>query len=83
MAALAFAGTPPDAGELSRRWRALLDAARLIVEELPASEIGTCVLTRQGELFTGDAEHFRRALADGDILFHAGRVRGAFPRILP
>ena len=83
VAALAFAGTPPDAGELSRRWHALLDAARLIVEALPASEIGTCVLTRQGELFTGNAEHLRRALAGGGVLFHAGRVRGAFPRILP
>jgi len=83
VAALAYAGTPPDAGELSRRWRVVLDAARLVVHELPADAIGTCVLTRQGELFTGDAEHLRRALTDGQILFHAGRVRGAFPRILP
>ena len=81
--ALAFAGTPPSAAELSRRWRAPLDAARLIVEDLPASEIGTCVLTRQGELFTGDGERLRGALAGGEILFHAGRVRGAFPQILP
>lgn len=83
VAALAFAGTPPEAGELSRRWRALLDAARGIVNVLPADEIGTCVLTRRGELSKGDAENLKGALERGDILFHAGRVRGAFPRIVP
>ena len=82
VAALAFAGTPPEAGDLSRRWRLQLDDARLIVLVLPVAEIGTCVLTERGELFTGDAEQARRALAQGDLLFHAGRIRGAFPRIV-
>jgi hypothetical protein len=83
VAALAFAGAPPNAGELSRRWHILLDSARRIVGELPPEETGTCVLTRTGELFTGDAENLRRALIRGDVLFHAGHVRGAFPRIVP
>lgn len=82
VAALAFAGTPPDAGDLSRRWRGLLEAARHVVGVLPPDEIGKCVLTRRGELFTGDAERARRALTGGDLLFHAGRLRGAFPRIV-
>jgi len=82
VAALAFAGPPPDAGVLSRRWRVLLEAARHVVGVLPADEIGKCVMTRRGELFTHDAEQARRALAGGDLLFHAGRLRGAFPRIV-
>jgi hypothetical protein len=82
VAALAFAGATPDAGELSRRWRAMLNAARAIVSELPVSETGTCVLTRNGELFTGDADNLKRALTNGDLLFHTGRLRGAFPQIV-
>lgn len=61
----------------------LLDRARHIVSVLPPDQIGKCVLTRTGELFTGDAEEAKRALAGGDISFHAGRLRGAFPQILP
>jgi hypothetical protein len=82
VAELAFAGTPPDAGDLSRRWRTLLDAARALVVELPAEEVGKCVLSRRGELFTGDLETARLALARGEILFHPGRIRGALPRIV-
>lgn len=51
--------------------------------EAEVDQIGTCVLTQRGELSTGDAEHLKRALADGEVLFHPGRVRGAFPRLLP
>lgn len=82
VAELAFAGPPPDAADLSRRWRALLDAGRQVVEVLPAEEVGKGVLTHHGELFTGDAEDAKRSLAEGEILFHAGRIKGAFPRIV-
>jgi len=47
----------------------------------PAEEIGKCVLTRRGEFLTLNAEDAMGALARGEILFHAGRIRGAFPRI--
>ena len=41
------------------------------------------MLTRHGELFTGDAEAARRSrVAKGEILFHAGRIKGAFPRVI-
>ena len=82
VATLAFDGSPPDAGELGGRWHVLLDAAHAVVRALPAEEIGTCVLTRGGELFTGDAEHLTHALAQDAILFHPGRIRGAFPRVV-
>ena len=81
-AELAFAGAPPDAADLSRRWHVLLDAGRQVVDVLPAEEVGKCVLTYDGELFKGDTEDARRSLAEGEILFHAGRIKGAFPQVI-
>ncbi len=40
-------------------------------------------ISRDFDLFTGDLEAARLALARGEILFHPGRIRGAFPRIIP
>ena len=79
---LAFTGASPDPGELSRRWRALLQGAREIVGVLPAAEAGTCVLTPRGDLFAGSAADAARAAASGGLLFHTGRIRGALPRIV-
>jgi len=80
--ALAFAGPPPDAAELSRRWRALLTRASETVRELPAEELGKCVLSDSGALFTGDAEALKPALAGGRIRFHPGCIRGALPSLV-
>ena len=82
VAELAWDGPPPDAGDLSRRWRAVLDEARRIVNVLPGDTAGTCVVTGEGQLFTGTADEATRALAAGQLVFHPGRLRGAFPRML-
>ena len=82
VAELAFAGKTPDAGSLSRTWRTLLDAAHQIVRILPVAEIGKCVLTRHGDFFTGDADEATRAVSTAELLFHAGSLKGAFPRIV-
>lgn len=79
---LAFEGPTPDAADLSRRWRALLGAAREVVAQLPAEESGKCVLDQEGRLFRGDVPALREALVSGTILFHSGRIRGALPRIV-
>lgn len=81
VASLSFAGPPPDAGDLSRRWRKILDAGREIVEALPAEESGKCVLDRGGGLFTGEPQALRAAIADQSIAFHAGTIRSALPRL--
>ena len=81
VAELAFDGPPPSAGDLSRRWRSLLDAARATVEVLPAGEMGTCVLTTAGTLFQGSAREAAAAVNDRRLLFHRGRIRGALPQI--
>jgi hypothetical protein len=80
--ALAYAGTPPDPGDLSRRWRALVEAARLVVAALPAEEVGKAVLTLEGNLFTGDAGEAGIARTRRELLFHPGRIGGALPRVI-
>lgn len=81
IAALAFEGPPPDAAELSHRWHAALEDAAEIVATLPYESVGQCVL-RGEELFRGDRTSLRDALARGEIHFHSGSIRGAFPRIM-
>lgn len=80
--ALEFEGDPPDAAELARRWHAALDEARTVIDLLPAEEAGKCVLARSGELYGGGSAELRRAVAAGDLRFHAGRIRGAWPEFL-
>jgi len=81
IAALDFEGPLPDAGELSRRFRAMLEEAREIVPLLPVAEVGRCVLRRDGTLFRGDAGVLREALEAGGVRFHSGRIRGALPQV--
>ncbi len=83
LSGLAFAGTSPDVGELSRQWHAALDAARLVVDRLPADRAGTAVLDATGQLFRGDADAVGMALSQCALLFHAGAIRGAFPQVVP
>ncbi len=79
--ALSFEGEAPDPAALSRRWHALLAAARQVVETLPPAEVGRCVLGADGALFAGDASELRAALASDALVFHQGRIRGALPRL--
>ena len=78
---LAFATEPPDPSDLSRRWHAMLAIAKDVVEGLPPTEVGRCVLDRNGALFAGDTRSLRAALEREDLVFHAGRIRGAMPEI--
>src|SRR6185369_4317048 len=79
--ALAFHGPAPDAADLSHQWHAALENATQVVAMLPYQNVGQCVL-RGGELFRGDGAALREALARGEIRFHAGTIRGAFPQII-
>ena len=81
--ALAFAGTPPDPADLSRRWHAILAAAREIADMLPPAELGRCVLDGEGDLWRGGAHELRTALDHDRLIFHAGRIRGALPQLKP
>ncbi|MBX7246839.1 MAG: hypothetical protein K1X53_15185 [Candidatus Sumerlaeaceae bacterium] len=78
---LVFSGSSPDAADLSRRWHSMLEEARGIVRALPAGEAGHCVLDACGKLLTGTADFLSQKIAAGEMHFHAGRIRGAFPRM--
>jgi hypothetical protein len=78
---LDFDGGRPDLAALSNHWREMITAAREIVAALPDEEVGRCVLAGDG-LFRGDVDQLRVSLAEGEIVFHSGSIRGAFPRIL-
>jgi hypothetical protein len=79
--ALAFEGPPPDAAALSRHWHTALADAAQIVAMLPYQNVGQCVLA-DGELFRGNSAALREVLARGEIRFHSGSIRGAFPQII-
>lgn len=81
VAQLAFEGEAPDAGELGRSWRRILDAAREIVALLPPGEAGTCVLSLDGGLMRATPDELATALAAGHVRFHRGSIRGALPSI--
>lgn len=78
---LEFDGAAPSAAELSVRWRRALSEAREIIAALPAARAGTCVLDQGGELLRASPDELARALSAGGVVFHEGRIRGAFPEI--
>lgn len=81
IAALSFAGPPPDAADLSRRWHAMLQSAHELIQLLPAQHAGCCVLDARNELFRGDQQLLRMSLKADTVRFHRGSIRGALPRI--
>ena len=76
---LSFEGTPPDAKALGSRWHGLLGKAQTVCELLPVDEVGTCVITRDGELCRLSPEDLEEGLRDGRVAFHRGRIGGAWP----
>jgi len=78
---LAFATGPPDASELSRRWRDILERARRVVAGLPPEFAGRCVLTAAGDLCGAPPEELPALVGSGGLVFHEGRIRGALPQI--
>lgn len=81
IAALSFDGPAPDAGQLSRDWRVMLEQARRIIEKLPADQAGQCVLDQRGELLRLNPDDLDRALQAGQVQFHPGCLRGSLPAL--
>lgn len=78
---LSFEGPAPDLGDLLRKWRVILHESREIIMTLPAGQTGTCVLNHQGDLYRESSAQLKEDLRKGRVIFHAGRVRGAYPQI--
>jgi hypothetical protein len=79
--ALAFDGIAPEAAELRQMWHGMLREAPELMAHLPEDQIGKCVTTRDGSLFTGTASELKSSLQTNDICFHAGCIRGAWPSL--
>ena len=78
---LSFDGPLPVLGNLLGKWHSMLREARELVAVLPAGQVGTCVLHRQGDLYRGDPAQLRRDFAADNLIFHSGSIRGAYPEI--
>jgi hypothetical protein len=82
VAQLAFSGRPPKAKRLAEKWRAMTQEASSLIRLLPPEHAGKCVLHQDGDLFQGGFKELKAALLRGKTFFHAGSLRGAFPRIV-
>jgi len=76
---LDFAGRPPDAAALGAQWHGALESANTICLTLPAGQAGTCVLSENRELYRGDPHLLADSLNRAALLFHKGRIGGAWP----
>ena len=82
LAELAFDGSVPDAADLARNWKGMLEQADEIVALLPPEQAGCCVLGADLELYTGTGGALAQELSQGELTFHEGRIGGAWPRFL-
>jgi hypothetical protein len=78
---LSFEGPAPDIADLLRKWHLMVREACEIVKVLPAGQVGTCVLQRRGDFYRGSLAQLKRDVAAKDLVFHSGRIRGAYPQI--
>lgn len=78
---LDWAGPPPDAGNLSRVWKAALKEAHEFIDVLPLEHLGKCVLNSDGSLFCGSISQLQASLEKDELIFHAGAVRGVWPEL--
>jgi hypothetical protein len=62
---LAFSGPPPDAGDLARRFAAMLDTAAQAHDLLPLDEAGKCVLSTDGHPDVATSHRAAQGVAEG------------------
>lgn len=67
---------------LSRKWHSMIWSARTTITLLPPEEAGKAVLDKEGRLFRGSDEELSEALDKGEIIFHEGAIRGAWPMVV-
>ncbi len=71
-----------DAGELCRFWHEEVDRAREAVAFFPRDRAGMCVLDHEGNPYKGSPLNLPGAVASGEVVFHEGRICGAWPQIV-
>ncbi len=76
---LDFSGAMPDAVVLGESWHQSLRTARAVCTQLPAVELGKCVISRELELYKGSADELAEDLRKQSIRFHQGLIGGSWP----
>ena len=71
-----------EAASLNRFWHEEVNRAREAVIAFPRDKVGTCVLDGVGNPFKGDMAQLSAAMASGGVVFHEGRICGAWPQIV-
>ena len=71
-----------DAAELNTFWREEIERTRSSVMSFPRDKAGMCVLGVDGKPYTGDPSALADAMARGEVVFHEGRICGAWQRIV-
>ena len=72
-----------DAAKLCSFWHEEVNRAREMVSIFPRDKAGMCVLDKHGNPYRGGTEaEFSAALKAGEVVFHEGRICGAWPRII-
>jgi hypothetical protein len=79
---LSFDGPEPDLAALSRKWHSMLREATDTISLLPSEHVGECVLHRGGDLYTGERGRLEKDLREGELVFHPGSIRGAYPALV-
>ena len=74
--------SPVDVAALSVKWHEMIESARKMVSVLPPEEVGKAVLNKDGTLFYGSPDQLVRAMESGEVVFHEGRICGAWPQII-
>lgn len=59
----------------------MLREADDIAARLPEDHVGTCVMTRDGQLLSVTGDALTSAVKSNAIVFHEGCLRGAWPRL--
>ena len=71
-----------DAAALCMFWHEEVNRAREHVISFPREKAGMCVLDRDGNPYKGDPSRLSAAIAAGEVVFHEGRICGAWPQIV-
>jgi len=79
---VAVRGEKYDVAALSLKWHQMIEDGRKVVAALPPEHVGKAVLNRDGSLFAGPLENIPDAVASGEVVFHEGRICGAWPQIV-
>lgn len=79
---LDYVDSAPSASALSILWKEAVASAKKLVDQLPEEHLGECLLSKNNELYNVDSLQIAEELNTGNILFHKGSIRGAWPKIV-